>query len=703
MFKLTNITKTYSDNNFSINALKDVNVEFNNHGFYFILGPSGSGKSTLLNILGGLDTPTSGEMSIANVNTKNFTEKQWDEYRNHHLGFVFQSFNLLSHLTILENVELKLKNVNKYSAKEIKDKSISMLDKVGLIDHIYKKPTQLSGGQQQRVAIARALVSGPKVLLCDEPTGALDNNTSREVMELLQEISEDTLIITVTHDIKLANTYKSIILEVKKGRIDDIVLDNNDKLMLPKNTYQISNYNSLKLSLKNLTTSIRRTLIVILTCALAITTVFTLFSINRGLNYELIEQGIDKLSLHPISIYSRSVISDEQVEQLTNIDESLYNIQTYSSLSMLRTIDKNYVQESNHINILPNNDSDLLEQYNLLSGSLDLDNDEIVLVLDKYNQLGNAASYLSYLGDGLQAEEYIGAEIRRVPLDISFEWNGTLMDEVDGEEVYNNSEVLKIGAVLSPKDLYPANDYIGVNNILRNGIYVTHSKHEEIITESANSDFAMYHYENVGLNIINGEVMTDGQIFLSQYTRSFVKGYYSIAFVPSSYESKQKLLEEINNIIDDSVRLYDPSAETIEYTQSSIDILLLVISVISILAIFIAATLIFILTYANILQRKKEVGIYRGLGFTKNKTISIFVQETLIISAIASFIAIALHLIIIIPINSFSNEYFGYNNVAIFVPLNIVVLSLICTTTFIISSYLPVRRGVNVNIADIVR
>ncbi len=703
MFKLNNITKTYQDSNNKIEALKGVNIEFEDNGLYFILGPSGSGKSTLLNLLGGLDTPTSGELYIAGVNTKDFTETQWDDYRNHHLGFVFQSFNLLNNLTVLENVELKLHAVNKYTSLEITQKSIELLNKVGLQDHIYKRPTQLSGGQQQRVAIARALVSNPKVLLCDEPTGALDNNTSEEIMELLQEISKDTLIITVTHDIKLTERYDSNVFVVERGTTPDVKVLEEISTELPISNSQISMSGALKLSYKNILTSLKRSLIVILACALSVTTVLTIFSVSTGLEYELVELGLEKMSKYPVSAYRYGYLSDEEVEALTSIDESLYDFMTYSTRSNLYTVSDDYEYASKRARILPQNYQELDKQYNVLAGSLELEENEIVLILDKYNQLGDAIDYLSHLGSGLQAEDYIGVEILRTPLDCRFVWNGTTMDRVDAELCYDDTDILKIGAVLSPLDLYPANDLVSVSNILGSGIFITQEIHNNILEESANSEYAYYYNLYPEINIHTGKVWEDNDRERATYSRSIEPSYSRIAYVPSTSETKVELLEQLNIIVGDTLRISDPASETIEFTISLTDLLLLVVLVIAIISILVAATLIFILTYANILQRRKEVGILRGLGITKSKTISIFVQETLIIGLIATLISFLLYFIIRIPLNKLAYEYFGYREIVKVSLLNLILLPLICNLFFVLSSFFPVRKGVNINISDIIR
>ena len=220
MLQLKNITKNYLSGDNEVQALKGIDIEFRENEFVSILGQSGCGKTTLLNIIGGLDRYTSGDLIINGKSTKEFKDKDWDTYRNHSVGFVFQSYNLIPHQTVLANVELAL-TISGVGKAERKKKAIEALQKVGLGDQLNKKPNQMSGGQMQRVAIARALVNDPDILLADEPTGALDSKTSVQVMEILKEISKDRLIIMVTHNPELAKKYSSRIVKLLDGKIID--------------------------------------------------------------------------------------------------------------------------------------------------------------------------------------------------------------------------------------------------------------------------------------------------------------------------------------------------------------------------------------------------------------------------------------------------------------------------------------------------
>ena len=220
MLKLKNITKDYLSGDLKVSALKGIDLEFRENEFVSILGPSGCGKTTLLNIIGGLDRYTTGDLIINGKSTKEFKDRDWDAYRNYSVGFVFQNYNLISHQTILSNVELAL-TLSGVSKDERRKRAIKALKDVGLEEQINKKPNQLSGGQMQRVAIARALVNDPDIILADEPTGALDTKTSVQIMEILKKISKNKLIVMVTHNPELAEKYSSRVIRILDGKITD--------------------------------------------------------------------------------------------------------------------------------------------------------------------------------------------------------------------------------------------------------------------------------------------------------------------------------------------------------------------------------------------------------------------------------------------------------------------------------------------------
>lgn len=309
MLTLKNITKIYKTGDFEQKALDKVNISFRENEFVSILGRSGGGKTTLLNIIGGLDKYTSGDLLIDGKSTKNFKDSDWDYYRNVSVGFIFQSYNLISHQTILSNVELAL-TLSGVKKEDRKNRAIEALEKVGLKDHIYKKPAELSGGQMQRVAIARALVNNPEIVLADEPTGALDTNTSKQIMELLKEIAKDRLVIMVTHNPDLAEKYSTRIVKIRDGQI----LDDSDPYEIDEN---IENFTTKKLSLRlsqalnlsfnNLLTKKARTLLTAFAGSIGIIGIALVISISNGANAFIDESQKNALKAYPIQIQKESL------------------------------------------------------------------------------------------------------------------------------------------------------------------------------------------------------------------------------------------------------------------------------------------------------------------------------------------------------------------------------------------------------------
>ena len=358
MLTLTNITKDYLSGDNTVHALKSVSLSFGKSEFVSILGPSGCGKTTLLNIIGGLDRYTSGEMAVAGVPTSDFRDRDWDTYRNHSIGFVFQSYNLIPHQTVLANVELAL-TLSGVGKAERRKKAEEALRKVGLGDQLKKKPSQMSGGQMQRVAIARALVNDPEILLADEPTGALDSETSVQIMELLQEVARDKLVIMVTHNPELAERYSTRIIRLLDGKIvsdekqvdsqqldgkivsdekqvdsqqlDGKIVSDEDRTATQqantitndtdtttdpnktaaveekyKHKTSMSYGTALGLSLKNLMTKKGRTLLVAFAGSIGIIGIALILSLSNGINEYIAQVQEDTLSTYPIQIVSQT-------------------------------------------------------------------------------------------------------------------------------------------------------------------------------------------------------------------------------------------------------------------------------------------------------------------------------------------------------------------------------------------------------------
>ena len=368
MLELNGIRKTYVTGTTSVEALKGIDLKVRDSEFVSILGQSGCGKTTLLNIIGGLDKYTSGDLKINGRSTKDFKDRDWDAYRNNSIGFVFQSYNLIPHQTVLSNVELAL-TLSGVSKAERRQRATEALEKVGLKEQIHKKPNQMSGGQMQRVAIARALVNDPDILLADEPTGALDTQTSIQIMDLLKEISKDRLIIMVTHNPELATQYSTRIIRLLDGTItddsnpyngeDDNIATKTDEDSLTdkksgktkKKKTSMSFFTALSLSLNNLMTKKTRTILTAFAGSIGIIGIALILSISNGIQNYIDRVQRDTLSSYPIQLQKESVDVSSMIENMMgnkdkNVDhdkDKIYsnNIMTDMANSMVAEVNSN--------------------------------------------------------------------------------------------------------------------------------------------------------------------------------------------------------------------------------------------------------------------------------------------------------------------------------------------------------------------------
>ena len=310
MLQLKKIKKSYKTGDFVQHALKGIDVEFRENEFVAILGPSGSGKTTMLNIIGGLDRYDYGDLIINGKSTKEFKDKDWDAYRNNCIGFIFQSYNLIGHISVLQNVEMSM-TLSGVSAKKRRRKALEVLNKVGLKEHAHKRPNQLSGGQMQRVAIARALVNDPEIIMADEPTGALDSQTSIQILELIKEIAEDKLVIMVTHNPELAENYASRIIKFKDGNLidDSNPITKKDKINKELNLKhtQMSYKTALSLSFTNLMTKKGRTILTSLAGSIGIIGIALILSLSHGMQSYIDRVQEETLSSYPLTIAEATV------------------------------------------------------------------------------------------------------------------------------------------------------------------------------------------------------------------------------------------------------------------------------------------------------------------------------------------------------------------------------------------------------------
>ncbi len=487
MLELKNIKKQYKMLDGEItNALNGVSIKFRQSEFVSILGPSGCGKTTLLNIVGGLDKYTTGDLVIDGVSTKNYTDRDWDAYRNYKIGFIFQSYNLIPHLSVVENVELALTLSGITKKEERRKKAIAVLKKVGLKDKIKSKPNQLSGGQMQRVAIARALVNDPEIILADEPTGALDSKTSVQIMELLKEISSDKLIIMVTHNPELATSYSSRIVSLLDGKVVDDTNPYTDEEVerevkediTPvatslKNTNakgkklktKMSFWTAISLSFKNLLTKKARTLLVSFAGSIGIIGIALILSLSSGFQSYINKTQEDTLSSYPITISQTNsnmleiMMSMFQIKnEIVHEDDAVYGSDTMSDLfdkasssfkandlkSFKEYIEDNYGEISKYVSGIKYTYDISLEQQSSLM-SMSASNNKLVTVYSLSDKKVYPTSsalmdmIVMYARTYLESDYYINTEISGTTftLKTSAELEPKTMDNPKYKKAYN--------------------------------------------------------------------------------------------------------------------------------------------------------------------------------------------------------------------------------------------------------------------------
>lgn len=434
MLELNGIRKTYVTGTTSVEALKGIDLKFRDSEFVSILGQSGCGKTTLLNIIGGLDKYTSGDLKINGRSTKDFKDRDWDAYRNNSIGFVFQSYNLIPHQTVLSNVELAL-TLSGVSKAERRQRATEALEKVGLKEQIHKKPNQMSGGQMQRVAIARALVNDPDILLADEPTGALDTQTSIQIMDLLKEISKDRLIIMVTHNPELATQYSTRIIRLLDGTItddsnpyngeDDNIATKTDEDSLTdkksgktkKKKTSMSFFTALSLSLNNLITKKTRTILTAFAGSIGIIGIALILSISNGIQNYIDRVQRDTLSSYPIQLQKESVDVSSMIENMMgnkdkNVDhdkDKIYsnNIMTDMVNSMVAEVNSNNLKAfksylENHKSDVDGYISDIQYSYDVPLYIYSTDTSDGVTQLNPSSVMENMYG-MSVSGDGMMS------------------------------------------------------------------------------------------------------------------------------------------------------------------------------------------------------------------------------------------------------------------------------------------------------------
>lgn len=562
MLKLDQIVKSYKTGDFVQVALNKVSLNFRENEFVAILGQSGSGKTTMLNVIGGLDRLDSGELIINGQSTKNYKDSDWDAYRNNSVGFIFQSYNLISHLSIVDNVEMGM-TLSGISAAEKHKKALEVLEKVGLKDHVHKKPNQLSGGQMQRVAIARALANNPDIILADEPTGALDSETSEQIMELIKKIAEDKLVIMVTHNPELAEQYADRIIRFSDGKAisDTNPLDDQQvstQYQLKKTSMGF--WTALKLSGKNIATKKWRTGLTAFASSIGIIGIALVLSLSNGFDKQINSYETGALSNFPItisqaamnmdvsdhaqfgktnltmyptdkvvypydpsenSILHTNVFTQEYLDYVNGIDPALLDGISYTRMvnmnllssdgSTVNNVNKSNISFSNYPSKAGEASGSYLEQYyDLLEGSFPTSMTDLVIIVDEYNRLTDAtleALGMDYDVDRIQLSDLIGRELKLIMNNDYYEQVGDRFT-VNGtqeklQEMYNSDKAvtLKIAGIIRAQE-------DSRMSTLPAGIVYSDELSASFIEDAQQSEIVKAQ-QNSEVNVITGELLQE--------------------------------------------------------------------------------------------------------------------------------------------------------------------------------------------------
>mgnify|MGYP002569554454 FL=1 len=754
MLELKNINKSYKTGNFVQHALKNVDLSFRKNEFVAILGPSGSGKTTLLNIIGGLDRYDSGDLIINGKSTKKFKATEWDSYRNNCVGFIFQSYNLISHISVLENVEMAL-TLSGYKRKNKKEKALEALEKVGLKDHAYKKPNQLSGGQMQRVAIARSLVNDPDIILADEPTGALDSATSVQIMNLIKEIAKDKLVIMVTHNPELAKDYANRIIEFKDGEIlsDSNPINNEEenlgKVHIKKTV--LSYLSAIHLSFNNIKTKKGRTFLTAFAASIGIIGIALILSLSNGFQLQIDKFEKSTLSQMPITISSQAMQMDESTleEQIqTNIDkkdkypnekivkptesvvEKMIHANNITSdyLNYVDSIDKNLLsgisylkktglnlvtvdKDNNYKKIdMSNNMSYQLfptrtseketgvveDNYDVLAGSIDSKEIGLILAIDSKN--GADKSLIESLGfdstKNISFDDILNKEIKLIINNDYYKQLGAnFIPDTDYEKMYNskNSITVKIKAIIRGKE-----DKEMFTN--QAAIFYTGALVDKIISINKESDIVKKQ-EELDYNILTGASFDDTT------TKNDILAYLGadetpavIYLYPKDFKSKDKItsyLDKYNkNKKDEDKITYTDMAKLMSSLSSGImDAITVVLIAFSSISLVVSSIMIAIITYISVLERTKEIGILRALGARAKDITRVFNAETMLIGLCSGILGLVIAYLLTFPANKIIENLSGLASVAKLNPIHAIILLLISVSLTVLSGFIPAKMA----------
>ena len=757
MLELVNIKKSFKTGDFEQQALRGVNLKFKSNEFVAILGPSGSGKTTLLNIVGGLDRYDSGDLIINGTSTKKFKDKDWDAYRNNCIGFVFQSYNLISHLSILANIELCM-TLSGLSAKERRKRALEVLEKVGLKEHSHKHPNQLSGGQAQRVAIARALVNNPDIILADEPTGALDSVTSVQIMDLIKEIAKEKLVIMVTHNAELADEYATRIVKLKDGslledsdsNIDENVVDSNYSIRKTSMGF----FSALNLSFNNIKTKKGRTLLTAFASSIGIIGIALILALSNGFDKQIDKFEQDTLCQMPIVVSSQTIsmtedfmaelqgtdssnleeysdekivrglktaldlvhknnISSDYVSYIKSVDENLINGISYNRATKMNLFFKsndkvNLIDTTMIMAALPENlngstkNTIIDEHFDCIYGKMPEGKNELILLVDAKNRV--ASPVLEALGYDKEAEvsfdELLTKEFKIVLNNDMYTKLGNYFTiNLNFNELYENENniTLKIVGIARGKKDDTFGEFSGSGIIYREALMesiIESNKNSEVVIKQKEVDYNILTGEKFDLTTVEGKQAKETLLaYLGEELPPMV-----IQIYPKDFSTKDKLLNYLDSYneekSEDEKVVYTDYAETISSLSGGImDAITWVLVGFSSISLIVSTVMIAIITYISVLERTKEIGILRALGARKKDITRVFNAETFIIGLFSGLLGLLIARLLIFPINNLLLSLTELENVAQMNPVHAAILLIISILLTLLGGWIPAKMA----------
>ena len=745
MLKLENITKIYEGKNFKQIALNDVTLAFRNNEFVSILGPSGSGKTTLLNIIGGLDKYTYGNLIIDGVSTKKYKERDWNNYRSKKVGFIFQSYNLINHQTVLSNVLLSLNIAGKPKKESIK-LAKKVLKDVGLENYIKKKPKELSGGQMQRVAIARALVTNPDIILCDEPTGALDSQTSIQIMELLKKISKEKLVIMVTHNVTLANKYSDRVIALNDGVItydtSPYEVENYSLKKIKNKRKTMNKFTSLSLSFNNLLTKKSRTLLTSFAGSIGIIGIALVLSLSKGTQKYINKIEKNTFSKYPISIMesyidyqnmfdkekesckngsicsindlTNNVVNDNKINSISKfsniLKQNYENINNYTlDINYNYNIDLNIYKDNKMIENSSlyfkeffNNNSPLLKEYTLIYGKLPEKYNEIVIVTDENGKLPLSLMKSLFLNEDIDLSKTINISYEKI-IDSKFklvsETSYYIYENDTWQYIKNNQD--KINDILDKSINLKITGILKLNKdaIISESGFIGYSKKliNYLNDEVNSSNIKKSILENKDINPLTNNLYDENMTYEMLLDSISIndKNPIKIDIYPKDYKSKEKIESIIKKYNEensnDKVYYTDYLKVFLNSITSLIKMITYVLTAFIGVSLIVSSIMISIITYISVLERTKEIGILRSLGASKKDIKNIFKAETIIIGTISGFIGVGVTLLLNKVIDKVIYNLMGISHVT-YLPWNyIFYLILISIVLCLISGLVPAK------------